>query len=382
VFPSDPAFRAAFALAPDVAPLNHGSYGAVPRAVSRAQDELRGAFEADPVAFMEDLGPRLRAAASAVAPSLSLRGEEVVFVENATSGVCAVLGSHPWRPGDRVVTTNHAYGAVRLALDVTARRFGLVVDVVDVPFPLHDGGVVVDAVCRHLPGAAMLVIDAITSPTAVVFPIPDLLREARARGVPVLVDAAHAPGHLSPDESGVTADYWVGNLHKWSFAPRGTAVLTASSRWRSTLRPTVVSHGYEEGWICAFDGLGTRDPTAWLTAPVALSWRDAWGEAHLRAGNHARARVVAAMLSERWRQPIPTSTSVMGAMAIVAPPRPVGAQRAPVLHAALRRRGVQVPCTVFGGRTWIRVSAQAYVSADDVEKLASVMEDALAEIGV
>ncbi|MFM2162052.1 MAG: isopenicillin-N epimerase [Pseudomonadota bacterium] len=381
MFPSMPTFRTAFALVADVAPLNHGSYGAVPRAVSREQDTWRGVMEADPVAFMEQLGPRLRAAAEGVASLLDRSGEDLVFVENATAGVCAVLASHPWRPGDRVVTTDHAYGAVRRALDVTAHRHGLVVDVVHVPFPVSGPDEVLARLVPRLPGATLLVIDAITSPTALRFPVGELVAHARRLGVAVLVDAAHAPGHIEVWESAVDADYWVGNLHKWCFAPRGTAVLTAAPKWRSTLRPTVVSHGYDDGWLAAFDGLGTRDPTPWLTAPYALSWYRAWGETALRDGNRRRAVAIAALLAERWGQKPLVPLSMDTAMAIVAPPRPVAAARAADLHAALRRRGVQVPCTTFGGRTWVRVSAQAYVQPADVERLAAVIDDAIDALG-
>ncbi len=381
MFPSAPMFRTEFALAPDVAPLNHGSYGAVPRSVARAQERWRGVMEADPVDFMDQLGPRLRAAAESVAPLLGLRGEDIVFVENATSGVCAVLASHPWASGDRIVTTDHAYGAVRRALDVTARRHGLVVDVVAVPFPVASPAEVLERVLPHLPGAAMLVIDAITSPTALRFPVDALVAAARPLGVPVLVDAAHAPGHIEVQESGLQADYWVGNLHKWCFAPRGVAVLTAARCRRATLRPTVVSHAYDEGWLQAFDGLGTRDPSAWLTAPDALAWYQRWGGVAFREANRRRARAITTALTEVWPQRRWVPDAMDTAMAIVAPPRPVAAAKANALHAALRRRGVQVPCTVFGGQTWLRISAMAYVRERDVQRLVDVIDEALVDAG-
>ena len=90
---------------------------------------------------------------------------------------------------------------------------------------------------------------------------------------------------LAVDLDRLGADFWVGNLHKWCCAPRGTAVLHAAERWRPTLRPLVASWGEADGFPLAFDDTGTEDPTAWLSAPRALRVLERLGLDRLRRHN-------------------------------------------------------------------------------------------------
>src|SRR5262249_17840914 len=110
----------------------------------------------------------------------------------------------------------------------------------------------------------LLVIDHITSPTAVIFPVAHLVKIAHARGVPVFVDGAHAPGHLRLDVGAIGADWYTGNAHKWFFAPKGCAVLWSAPEWRDKTHPSITSHGYGAGYRAEFEWTGTRDSTAWL----------------------------------------------------------------------------------------------------------------------
>lgn len=370
----------AFTLSPRRILLNHGSFGAVPRAVQRAQDRERAAMEADPLGFMAALPARLRAAASAVGRRLGVPGRDLVFVDNATTGVATVLASWPWRRGDRIVTTTHAYGAVREALHRVARRHGAVVDEVAVPFPIDGPQAVLDAVVPRLAGARFAVLDAITSPTGLVLPIAPLVAACRAHGVPVLVDAAHVPGQVAVDVGALGADWWTGNLHKWAFAPKGTAVLVARRDRQAVTEPLVASHDVRRGWPHAFDWTGTRDPTGWLAAPAALDWLDGIGADAVRARNDAQCAEAADVLSRAWRVPIPSPPSMRAAMATLPVPGGLPGSRAPALHDALRHAGIEVPCVPFAGHTWVRISAQLYTSMDDVHALARAMPAAVASV--
>lgn len=378
--PLDPrSVRAGFALAPGVAHLNHGSYGATPLRVLDAQSMERRAMEADPVGYMERVPGRVREVARRVARRFGSDDDGVALVDNATTGVSTVLASLDLRPGDRLVCTSHGYGAVRHALQAAARRSGAVVDEVDVPFPLAYPAEVVAAVAPRLAGARFAVLDAITSPTGLVFPIQALVDACRAEGVPVLVDGAHAPGQIPLALMSLGADWFCGNLHKWVFAAKGAALLWAAPERRAETRPLVVSHGWPEGWPRAFDFLGTRDPTPWLTVPDALDVADALegDDGRLSAHNVACTEAMAAELSAAFGRPLPAPASMRRFLATVALPRHVAADGAPALHAALRARGVQVPVIPFQGACWVRVSGQAYVEAAWVDRLIDAVRDAL-----
>src|ERR1700704_2306271 len=117
-------------LDPSVTYLNHGTVGVVPRRVLAAQQAMRDRIERQPAQFMlrelvaftgsAAAGPTLmRAAAADVAAFVGARPDDLVFVDNTTSGVNAVLRSFPFERGDEIILTDHAYGAILNAVRYT-----------------------------------------------------------------------------------------------------------------------------------------------------------------------------------------------------------------------------------------------------------------------
>ena len=138
-----------FPLEPGGIYLNHGTVGVTPRAVMQARAEILEEIERHPARFMirelMTLGmspppeaPRLRAAAARVAAFLGARPEDLVFVDNASSGVNAVLRAIELEPGDEILLTNHAYGGVARAAAFIARQRGATVRTAQLPFPPRD----------------------------------------------------------------------------------------------------------------------------------------------------------------------------------------------------------------------------------------------------
>jgi len=366
-----------FAISPRVELLNHGSYGACPRVVLDAEWAERLALEADPVAFMDAVPGRLRAILEAIAPRFGADPDGLVFVESATMGVATVLRGLALRPGDRVVTTDHVYGAVMQQLRHAERSLGVVVDVAHVPFPLDAPEQVVAAVTPRLPGARLAVLDAVTSATGLVWPFAALTAACRRAGVPVLVDGAHAPGLVPVDLRALDADWFVGNLHKWCFAPKGTAILWAAPRQRDLTVPLVVSHDRELGWPRAFGWIGSRDVSGWLATPAAFAFVDALGEEAIRAHNDALCARMAAALADRWGVVVPSPGSMRAAMATLPLPGDPPAEAATPIGLALRAHGLEVPVVPFRGRAWLRISAQVYNREESYTRLGDAVADLL-----
>jgi len=219
--PSDLAVH--WALDPSVVFLNHGSFGACPRAVLERQSELRTRMEAEPVRFLsKELQPLLDESRERLAQLLSTVPENLVFVPNATTGVNAVVQSLEIKAGDEILTTNQDYNACRNALKAVAERVGGKVVVAQVPFPVRDEAQVIDAVLSGVSERTRLaMIDHVTSPTAVVYPIEKIVRALEERGIDTLVDGAHAPGMLPVDLDALRPAYYTGNCHKWLSHPKG-----------------------------------------------------------------------------------------------------------------------------------------------------------------
>ena len=369
--------RGDFLLGDGLDHLNHGGYGATPRIVLDAARAWQTRMEADPTTFFRrDLARPIRDAAARVAGFLGGRGEDWAFVENATSGLNAIVASLALMPGDEILCLSQVYGAIGNALRYHAERAGARIVKVDVPVPFLDAGPFLAALTAAIgPRTRLASFDHITSAGAVVLPIHEMAAICHQRGVLVMVDGAHAPGQIDLDVAALGVDWYVGNLHKWAFAAKGTAVIWCAPAWRSALHPTAISHALGAGFPVEFDYTGTRDNSGWLAAPAALDYLDGWGAASVRAHNAALAREAGALLARAWNSEMAAAPEFGAAMVSVKLPGGAAADRdaAGRVAAELRERhGIVAGVMLLGGGLWIRVSAQIYNEIADYARLAAV----------
>jgi isopenicillin-N epimerase len=364
-------------LDPGVAYLNHGGYGVAPKAVMAVAEEWRARIERDPTRFMtEEFPAAWRGAAAALAAYLGVRGDDLVFVGNATEGCNAVLRSLHLAPGDEILTTSLAYGAVAKAVRYAAERSGATAVTADVPIPLPDGGAVAEAIAARLgPRTRLLVIDHIASASALVLDVAEIARMAHRTGACVLVDGAHAPGQVPLDLAATGADWYVGNCHKWLMAPRACGFLWAPPAQQTALHPLAISHGYGAGFLAEFDWTGTRDPAPFLTLPAAIACHERMGGRALMARNAALAQEAARMLAASWRTEIGGPEHAFAAMVTVRLPANAGpVEDATALQQRLARdHGVAVAITAQAGGLWARIAAQAYNDLADYGRLAAAL---------
>ena len=192
---------------PEWLTVNHGSFGACPRRVREAQARWRERFERQPTGFTHhELPHLLRAAAASIGGFLNADPNDTVLVDNATSGCNAVLRSRRFAPGDEILILDQTYGAVRNTVRFVAAQSGANVVTLVLPFPNTSPYEVTASLKSALNDrTAIAVLDHITSPGALVLPIADMVRTCRQRGIPVLVDGAHAPGQLPHDLAAINA---------------------------------------------------------------------------------------------------------------------------------------------------------------------------------
>lgn len=377
-------FRALWSLDPAVTYLNHGSFGACPRAVQQAQQALREEMERQPMDFLDgSLRPRLAAARGALAEFLGAKAEHLAFVPNATTGVNAVLRSLPLGAGDEILVTTHTYSACRKTVDFVAMRTGARVVEVTLPFPVQDEEALVAAVLGGVTGRTRLaLLDHVTSPTALVLPVGRMVKALADRSVDTLVDGAHAPGMVPLALDALGAAYYTGNAHKWLCAPKGAAFLYVRPDRQAGMHPTTISHGYPEGFQAEFDWVGTTDPTAWLCVPEALRVMGGLlpgGWEALRARNHALAVQARALVLETFGLDVPCPETLLGSMAAV--PLPVAASGSPA--AGLNCKGLHDWFRARGVETWLspqpvpllRLSAQLYNDLEQFQTLVALMKE-------
>ncbi|MEV4478774.1 aminotransferase class V-fold PLP-dependent enzyme [Micromonospora coxensis] len=373
-----PGARLLFSLDPAVSYLNHGAFGAVPVNVQRTQQRLRDEMEANPLRFFtQGLVDRITHTRRHLASFLGADPDGTALVGNATTGAAVVLQSIGLRPGDEVLTTDHGYGAVDLSIARECRRTGAVTRALRVPLAATDEEIVQIVRDGLRPGRTrLLVVDQLTSPTARLFPVAAIVGVARERGVPVLVDGAHAPGMLPVDVTAVGADFWVGNLHKWGYAPRGTAVLVVAPPWRERIEPLVVSWEQGAGFPGNVEWQGTLDYTSWLSAPAGLFTLRSLGLDRVRAHNAELAaygqRVVGEALGVAPADlPDPGGPTVAMRLVPLPPGVATTLDAARALRARIAERlAAEVSVAGWNGRGWLRLCGQVYNSPDEYERLA------------
>lgn len=380
-----------WALEPGTRHLNHGSFGAVLDEVLDLQSEWRSRLEANPSRFVfRELGEAVDRARGAVGRFVGADPAGIAPVRNATTGVASVLRSvEPWlAPGDQLLTTAHDYNAIRQILRFTAERTGAEVVVASVPFPVESPSQVTESVLGAVTARTRIaVIDHITSPTALVYPLEQIV-PALEPEVPVLVDGAHGPGQVPIALDDLGASWYTGNLHKWVCAPKGAAFLHARSDRLETTVPSVISHGYNaavdspgDRYQALFDWLGTDDFSAWAVTPDVLrlvGGLETGGWEAIMKRNHDLVLEGRAVIAAAVGTASPAPDEMVGSMAsVLLPdgdgPAPAG-ELSPLMDplfdagfAALVMNWPEWP------RQLLRVSAHLYNTPDDYRALAETL---------
>jgi isopenicillin-N epimerase len=370
--PAAAALRREFLLDPAVAFLNHGSFGACPRPVFERYQAYQRELELEPVDFLARRLPDLLAAARAhLAGYLDADAADLAFVTNATTGVNLAARSLALGPGDEVLATDLEYGACDMAWEWIARRTGASYVRAPIPLPLDSPATLVEALfAKATERTRVVYVSHVTSATALVLPLDEIVARARALGLVTIVDGAHAPAHVPIDLTALGADFYSGNAHKWLCAPKGAGFLHVRPELQESVDAAIVSWGYADGNTFSerIETQGTRDPAAWLAVPDAIAFQaerdwDAVRDRCRALTGEARAELCALLGTE----PL-APDEMLGQMASVRLPRP-----APGLSDRLfARHRVEIP--VGGpGDDLLRISVAAYTSRDEVDRLLAAL---------
>lgn len=384
-------YRSLWALGNETAYLNHGSFGACPRAILKRQQELRERLESNPMRFfVRDFFELLEASRISLAAFLKADPKGVGFVTNATTAVNAVLRSLKFRPNEEILVTDHGYGACNNTARFVAGQFRAKVSVASIPFPVTSEEEIIQAILRAVtPRTRLAIIDHVTSPTALVLPVSEIVEKLEGRGIEVLVDGAHAPGMIDLHIGDLEPSYYTGNCHKWMCAPKGAAFLYVREDRRNKIVPAVVSHGLtwptheRSRYHNLFDWQGTHDPTAYLVLPFVIDYMASLhdgGWKGIRQANHDKAVKARRLLCRELRLDEPAPENFIGAMASIILPqtRKYHSQPEILIHplqdVLAREYQVEAPVISWGKELLLRISAQLYNRQEEYEFLADCLK--------
>lgn len=370
-----------FQLDPSVIFLNHGSFGATPKPVFKVYQDWQRELERQPVEFLGRRHNALMAESrSALAKVLGTNAENLVYTQNVTISLNIVARSLELGMGDEVLSTDHEYGALDRTWRFLAKERGFTYINQPIPVPLNSARDFVDAFWNGVtPRTRVIFLSHITSPTAIIFPIDEVIRRARAAGIITIIDGAHAPGQIPLDLDALGADFYGGNLHKWFMAPKGAGFLYARPEMQNLLKPLVVSWGYESltpsnsTFIDHHEWWGTRDIAAFLSVPAAIEFQDKFNWGKVRDDCHKLAREAQKSIRDlTGLAPLHSDADGWFRQMFAAP------LKADTDIVALKERlyneyRIEVPLMDWNGYKLIRVSIQGYNSRRDVDALLAAL---------
>jgi isopenicillin-N epimerase len=384
--------------------LNHGSFGATPRAVQAAQSKYRRQLEKEPVRFFvrkhQELMDKARAA---VAEFIHCPADCLALIPNATTGVTTVLENLALKEGDEILINDHEYVACQNNARRVAARAGAKVVTAAPPFPCPSPEAAIDSILAQVTSRTRLaLISHVTAPTGLVLPIEKLVPEFTKRGIETLIDGAHAPGMVPTlNISTLKPTYYTANCHKWICSPKGSAFLYVAPEKREGFRPVVLSNNAEKPkprraqFLTEFDYIGTQDYTSIYAIPDAISCMASlvpggWKE--IMARNHKLVLKGRDVVCKALKIKPTAPDSMVGSICtMVLPPH------APAVEARLAKRPthysdalqdellsnhrIQVPVWGIAGRPgrYIRISAQLYNDIRQYEFLAYALKIVLEE---
>jgi len=376
--------KSLFQLNPDITYLNHGSFGACPRQIFAVYQQMQAELEYQPVEFLDrSFFEHLKQPRQALANFLHGKPENLIFVPNATTGLNIVARSLVFKPGDEILTTNHEYGALDRTWQFICSKTGAVCRQVQLPHHLGTSQEIIEALSSAMTTRTkVLFISHITSSTALLMPVEELIRRARQQGILSIIDGAHAPGHIPLDLARLDPDFYAGNCHKWMLTPKGSAFLYCRPEQQPLLEPLVIGWGwqpqkiYESPFIDLLERQGTRDISAFLAIPAAIAFMEEHNWTAVRTACRRLVREAVDLLSgETPLVPVglrdPKYALQMAAFVL---PR---CDRETLKKRLYDDYAIEVPIVAWHEHTILRISIQAYNTWQEVLDLSAALQKLL-----
>ncbi len=377
---SPSSLRDLWSLDPFTTYLNHGSFGPSPRVVQAARAKFTARLESQPMDFfLRELPPLLDEVRRQLGEFLHAPAADLTLIDNATFAMNVVAESFALSPGDEVLLNDHEYGAVMRIWERACRRSGASMVQATIGVPISSPEEIVEQIFRSATARTrLIVVSHITSPTAIIFPVEAVCREARRRGIAVCIDGPHAPGMIHVDLTKLDCDFYAASCHKWLAAPFGSGFLYVHPRRQAAIEPIALSWGRAPNyrpkeWCDEFLWAGTRDPAPFLAIPRAIDFLASVGWQAFREETHALAGYARQRLTDWAGNGVLTPDSADWYGAMVAVPIAPG-ECQPLQDALWSEHRIEVPIVPWNGRRLVRISCHLYNDREEIDRLMAALE--------
>lgn len=365
----------AFTVDRSIVNLNNAGVSPSPRLVQDAMKRhLDYSNEAPPQTMWRVLEPQRESVRAGLARMFGCDAEEIAITRNATEGLQILQMGIDLKPGDEVIATTHDYPHMIQTWRQRERRDGIVLKLVDLPaLPGSDADVVRLYEAAITPRTKVLHVSHVTFVTGQVLPVRDVVRLGRARGIPTIVDGAHAFAHFPFRRDDVEADFYAASLHKWLYAPHGTGMLYVRREKIPEIWPLQASDESRRADIRKFEDIGTHPAANALAVAEAITFTQAIGI------DNKAARL--AYLRDRWANALRQHPRVRlhtslrpGKAWAVAMVEVEGVEPGKIYDELWTKHRIITSPTNWGGVKGIRVTPNVYTTLDEIDRFVEVMQ--------
>jgi selenocysteine lyase/cysteine desulfurase len=277
--------RSQYRMPSDRIDLEHGYYSRMATPVFDAFVEHARTVNLDASHYMRNRQVAdKQAARTALAELAGCPIDELIVTRNTTESLDTVIAGFDWRAGDEAVMAEQDYGAMLDQFALMARRHGIENRIVSLPQDPRSDDEIVDLYRAAITEKTRLLMCChLVNITGHVLPVRKIAAMAHERGVPVLVDGAHAFAQLEFTIPDLGCDYYGASLHKWLGCPLGAGLLYVRKDRIGPLWPLFGDRGYADGDIRKLNHTGTHPAHTDLTIADAIAFHRTIGSARKEA---------------------------------------------------------------------------------------------------
>ncbi len=274
--------------------LNNGGVSPSPAWVQEAMKRhLDYSNEAPVYTMWRVLEPQREGVRARLAREWGVDPEEVALTRNASESLQICQFGFDLEPGDEVLTTNQDYPRMITTFKQRERREGIILKTFSIPVPAEDPAAIVRRFEENItPRTRLILICHMINLTGQILPVRQVVAMARRRGIPVIVDGAHALAHFDFRISDLDCDNYSVSLHKWLFAPHGTGLLYVRREVIKEIWPLMAATEEQDENIRKYEEIGTHPAANYLAIAEALTFHQGIG------GKRKEARLV--YLRDYW----------------------------------------------------------------------------------
>ncbi|RLV84871.1 hypothetical protein JA9_000433 [Meyerozyma sp. JA9] len=395
---------------PDVIDVNNGSFGNVPDVILQSYCD----HTMEQNRFIEkylryDQRKEYIDGLKAIAKVVNCDFKSLALVGNATTAVHTVLRSYPFKKGDKIVYASTTYGGCSKIIKYLEDKGFIEAIAVEIKLPTSQDDIVdlfAAAIKEHRP--TMCFFDTVSSMPALRFPFERLTQLCHDENVLSMVDGAHGIGLLDISIDTLKPDFFVSNIHKWMYVPRGCAFLYVDRKHFSKVHTTPISHSYlrddvvlpehleEYRLIDRFQFVGTENKASISTIPQAINFREevCGGEKSIQNYCNKLSQDAAEEITKNvWpgmkvlKIDGAPSTALFNVQVPIEKYLPSDFNRSELADCLLylaeqicRNQSTFVPLSVYYDKVYARFSCQVFNTVDDYVEVCSRIEDEMSKL--